>query len=136
VPSEDFILRPPTRRNSYGRLRGGVTSKTSRASASERSRDPPAVARSLPAASIVTPKSRHFATQWRFHGSFARPPNGATRPEAPHPVAHATSSGSHRYATVSPSQSLAAVVPIRPHVSHTTITGSHPSGWRTFATSR
>ena len=47
-PFDVDILRPPMLRNSYGKLIGGSRSNTSRAIASERSREPPAVARSLP----------------------------------------------------------------------------------------
>ena len=75
-------------RNSYGTLRGGSRSKTSRAIASQRSRDPPAVARSLPQPSIVTPKWLHLAAQSTLKGSLAAPPNGAIQPVVPQPRAH------------------------------------------------
>ena len=94
-PFEVDIFLPPMFRNSYGTLIGGSRSKTSRAIASDRSRDPPAVARSLPHGSIVTPNSDHCAAHSRFQGSFAAPPNGATQPVAPQPFAHVTRSGRH-----------------------------------------
>ena len=94
-PLEVDIFLPPMLMNSYGTLSGGSRSKTSRAIASERSRDPPAVERSLPHGSIVTPNSDHWAAHSRFHGSFARPPNGDVQPEWPQPVAHVTSRSRH-----------------------------------------
>ena len=115
-PFEVDIFRPPMLRNSYGKLSGGSRSKTSRAIASERSRDPPAVARSLPLGSIVTPNRLHCAAHSRFQGSFAVPPNGDTRPVQPQPVAHSTRSGRQATATVSPSQSDAIVVPTLPQL--------------------
>src|ERR1035437_7757078 len=93
--------------------------------ASERSRDPPAVARSLPQPSIVTPSRPHFAAHSRFQGSLARPPSGETRPSWPQPFAQATMSGLHWYASVEPSQPIAYVVPILPHCSQITWIGSH-----------
>ena len=80
-------------RNSYGKLSGGSRSNTSRAIASDRSREPPAVARSLPLGSIVTPNRLHCAAHSRFQGSLAAPPNGAIRPVQPQPIAHVTRSG-------------------------------------------
>ena len=94
-PFEVDIFLPPMLRNSYGTLSGGSRSNTSRAIASLRSREPPAVARSLPQASMVTPKSDHWAAQSRFQGSLAAPPNGEIRPDAPQPRAHSTRSGRH-----------------------------------------
>ena len=94
-PFEVDIFLPPTFRNSYGTLIGGSRSNTSRAIASDRSRDPPAVARSLPHGSIVTPNSDHCAAHSRFQGSFARPPNGEIQPDAPQPRAQVTSSARH-----------------------------------------
>ena len=135
-PFEVDILRPPMLRNSYGKLRGGSRSKTSRAIAFDRSRDPPAVARSLPLGSIVTPNRLHCAAHSRFQGSFALPPNGLTRPVQPQPVAHSTRSGWHAMATVSPSQSDAIVVPTLPQLGQMTPTGSQWSGCWTFATRR
>ena len=85
-PLDVDILRPPMLRNSYGTLSGGSRSNTSRAIASLRSRDPPAVDRSLPPGSMVTPKSDHWAAHSRFHGSFAAPPNGLIQPDEPQPL--------------------------------------------------
>src|SRR4051812_12427718 len=112
-------------RNSYGTLSGGSRSKTSRAIASDRSREPPAVDRSLPHGSIVTPKNDHWAAHSRFQGSFARPANGETRPVQPQPVAHVTRSFRHSTWTVCPSQSVANVVPTLPQLGQMTETGSH-----------
>ena len=72
-PLEVDIFLPPMLRNSYGTLSGGSRSNTSRAIASRRSREPPAVERSLPHGSMVTPKSDHWAAHSRFQGSFAAP---------------------------------------------------------------
>ena len=58
-------------------LSGGSRSKTRRLIASARSREPPAVARSLPQPSIVAPVRPQRAAQSTFQTSFARPPNGA-----------------------------------------------------------
>ena len=135
-PFEVDIFLPPMLMNSYGTLSGGSRSKTSRAIASERSRDPPAVERSLPHGSIVTPNSDHWAAHSRFHGSFARPPNGDTQPEWPQPVAHVTSCARHSYLTSSPSQSVTIVVPILPQFSQTTWSGCQASGCWTLATRR
>ncbi len=90
LPFEVDILRPPMLRNSYATLSGGSRSYTSRAIASDRSRDPPAVERSLPHGSMVTPNSDHCAAHSRFHGSFAAPPNGEIRPVVPQPLAQVT----------------------------------------------
>ncbi len=79
-PLDVDIFLPPMLRNSYGKLSGGSRSNTSRAMALDRSREPPAVARSLPLGSIVTPNRLHWAAHSRFQGSFAAPPNGAIRP--------------------------------------------------------
>ena len=87
-PLDVDIFLPPMLRNSYGTLSGGSRSNTSRAIASERSREPPAVERSLPPGSIVTPKSDHWAAHSRFQGSFAAPPNGLIQPDEPQPRAH------------------------------------------------
>ncbi|GIW20855.1 MAG: hypothetical protein KatS3mg065_1151 [Chloroflexota bacterium] len=94
-PREVDIFRPPRLTNSYGTLSGGSRSKTSRAMASERSRDPPAVERSLPQGSMVTPKMLHWAAHSRFQGSFARPPKGDVQPLIPQPFAQATRFGRH-----------------------------------------
>ena len=94
-PFEVDIFRPRMLRNSYGTLRGGSLPNTSRAMASERSREPPAVDRSLPAGSMVTPNRSHLAAQSTLYGSLARPPNGETSPLWPQPVAHVTRSGRH-----------------------------------------
>src|SRR5215207_6968323 len=117
-------------------LIGGSRSKTSRAMASERSREPPAVARSLPFGSMVTPNSDHCAAHSRFHGSFAAPANGETHPLVPHPRAHVTRSGRHWKKTFSPSHSETIVVPTFPQVGQMTETGCHVSGCRTLATRR
>src|SRR5215218_11469369 len=113
-PFEVDIFLPPTLRNSYGTLIGGSRSKTSRAIASERSREPPAVARSLPHGSIVTPNSDHWAAHSRFQGSLAAPPNGAIQPELPQPLAHVTSSARHSKYACSPSHFVTIVVPTLP----------------------
>ena len=89
-PLDVDIFLPPMLRNSYGTLSGGSRSKISRAMASLRSRDPPAVERSLPHGSMVTPKSDHWAAHSRFQGSLALPPNGEIQPAAPQPFAHST----------------------------------------------
>ena len=136
TPFEVDIFRPPRFRNSYGKLSGGWRSNTSRAIASDRSRDPPAVARSLPLGSIVTPNRLHWAAHSRFHGSLAVPPNGAIRPVQPQPTAHVTRSGRHATDTVSPSQSDAIVVPTLPQPGQTTPSGSQCSGCWTLATRR
>jgi hypothetical protein len=94
-PFDVDIFLPPMFRNSYGILSGGSRSKTSRAIASDRSREPPAVARSLPFGSIVTPKCDHCAAHSRFQGSFALPPNGEIQPLSPQPRAQATSDVRH-----------------------------------------
>src|SRR3954447_17156487 len=104
--------------------------------ASLRSRDPPRVDRSLPQGSMVTPHSDHCAAHSRFQGSFAAPFHGATRPLHPQPFAQVTRSGLHATATVSPSQSVAKVVPTLPQFGHTTLTGSQLSGCCTLATRR
>ena len=64
----------PRLRNSYGMLSGGSRSKTCRLIASARSREPPAVARSLPQPSIVAPIRPQRAAQSTFQTSLARPP--------------------------------------------------------------
>ena len=96
--------RGPSRSTSCGRrcsgtrtgtLSGGSRSKTSRAIVSARSRDPPAVERSLPHGSIVTPKMLHWAAHSRFQPSLPRPPNGLIQPDAPQPWAHVTRFGRH-----------------------------------------
>src|SRR5688572_6306750 len=94
-PLDVDIFLPPMLRNSYGTLSGGSRSNTSRAIASDRSREPPAVDRSFPHGSIVTPSSDHWAAHSRFHGSFAEPPKGEVQPLAPHPCAHVTRSLRH-----------------------------------------
>src|ERR1041385_1898930 len=99
---------------------GGSRSKTSRAMASERSREPPAVARSLPHGSIVTPNSDHCAAHSRFQGSFAAPPNGESQPDEPHPRAHVTRSARHSKKTFSPSHFVTIVVPTLPQVGQIT----------------
>ena len=86
--------------------------------------------------SIVTPNRLHCAAHSRFQGSFAAPPNGATRPVQPQPTAQSTRSRRHSTATVSPSQSEEIVVPTLPQFGHTTLTGSQWSGCWTFATRR
>src|SRR6185503_399488 len=133
-PLDVDIFRPPIFRNSYGTLIGGSRSNTSRAIASERSRDPPAVARSLPHGSIVTPNSDHCAAHSRFHGSLAAPPNGEAQPDDPQPFAHVTRSGRHSKNTFCPSHFETIVVPTRPHVGQMTEIGCHVSGCRTLAT--
>src|SRR5687767_16005119 len=105
-------------RNSYGTLSGGSRSNTSRAIASDRSREPPAVARSLPLGSMVTPNSDHCAAHSRFQGSLAFPPNGEIPPLSPQPPAQATSDGRHSYKTRSPSHWVTVVVPTLPQVGH------------------
>src|SRR5262245_2087470 len=135
-PFEVDIFLPAMFRNSYGKLSGGSRSYTSRAIALLRSLEPPAVARSLPLGSIVTPNRLHCAAHSRFQGSFAAPPNGLTRPDQPQPFAHATRSGLHSTLTVSPSQSLAIVVPTLPQLGQTTPSGSQWSGCWTLATRR
>ena len=65
---------------------GGSWSKTRRAIASARSRDPPAVARSLPQPSIVAPTRPQRAAQSTFQTILARPPNGETRPRKAAPA--------------------------------------------------
>src|SRR3990170_2161277 len=105
-PFEVDIFLPPILRNSYGTLSGGSRSNTSRAIASERSREPPAVERSLPHGSIVTPRSDHWAAHSRFQGSFAAPPNGEIQPFAPHPCAQVTRALRHSKYTCSPFQSV------------------------------
>ena len=135
-PLDVDIFLPAMLRNSYGKLSGGSRSKTSRAMALLRSREPPAVARSLPFGSIVTPNRLHCAAHSRFQGSLPVPPNGETRPVQPQPVAHSTRSARQATATVSPSQSDAMVVPTRPQLGHTMPTGSQWSGCWTFATRR
>ena len=94
-PFDVDIFLPPMLRNSYGTLSGGSRSNTSRAMASLRSRDPPAVERSLPHGSMVTPNSDHWAAHSRFQGSFAAPPNGEIQPDEPQPRAHVTRFGRH-----------------------------------------
>ena len=135
-PLDVDIFLPPMLRNSYGKLSGGSRSKTSRLIASDRSRDPPAVARSLPFGSIVTPNRLHCAAHSRFQGSFAAPPNGAIRPVQPQPMAHSTRSARQATETVSPSQSDAIVVPTLPQLGQMTPTGSQWSGCCTLATRR
>ena len=127
-PLEVDIFLPPMLRNSYGTLSGGSRSKTSRAIASDRSRDPPAVERSLPQGSIVTPNSDHWAAHSRFQGSFARPPNGATQPEWPQPRAQSTRCSRHSKNTRSPSHFVTIVVPILPQLSQMTLTGCQSCG--------
>src|SRR6186997_3454963 len=105
-PLEVDIFLPPMLRNSYGTLSGGSRSNTSRAIASDRSREPPAVDRSLPQGSIVTPNSDHCAAHSRFQGSFPLPPNGLIQPDVPQPWAHVTRSARHSKETSSPFQSV------------------------------
>ena len=136
LPFEVDILRPPMFRNSYGTLIGGSRSNTSRAIASDRSRDPPAVARSLPHGSIVTPNSDHCAAHSRFHGSFARPPKGEIQPCVPQPRAQVTRSARHSKYTSSPFHSVTIVVPTRPQEGQMTEIGCQASGCRTLATRR
>ena len=135
-PFEVDIFLPSTLRNSYGTLIGGSRSKTSRAIASERSRDPPAVERSFPHGSMVTPKMPHWAAHSRFHPSFAQPPNGEIQPLRPQLRAHFTRSGRHSYQTRSPSHLVTIVVPTRPQFSQMTWIGCHSSGCWTWATRR
>ena len=78
-----------------GMLSGGSRSKTRREIASARSREPPAVARSLPQPSIVAPTRPQRAAQSTFQTILARPPKGETRPLKPQPVAHSTRSARH-----------------------------------------
>ena len=92
APRDVLILRPPMFRNSYGTLSGGSRSNTRRLMASARSREPPAVARSLPQPSIVAPVRPQRAAQSTFQTSLARPPKGEVRPWWPQPVAHSTRS--------------------------------------------
>src|SRR3990170_6740272 len=101
-PLDVDIFLPPILRNSYGTLSGGSRSKISRAIASDRSREPPAVERSLPHGSIVTPRIDHWAAHSRFQGSFAAPPNGEIQPLVPQPRAQVTSSLRHSKWTCSP----------------------------------
>ena len=115
-------------------LSGGSRSKTSLAMASDRSREPPAVARSLPFGSMVTPKSDHCAAHSRFHGSLVVPPNGEIQPLSPQPVAHVTRSGRHSNRTRSPSHSVTIVVPTFPQFGQMTLMGCHVSGCCTLAT--
>src|SRR6478609_1346437 len=98
-------------RNSYGTFSGGSRSKTSRAIASERSREPPAVERSLPHGSIVTPNSDHWAAHSRFQPSLPLPPNGEVQPDVPQPFAQVTSCSRHSKKTRSPSHFVTIVVP-------------------------
>src|SRR4051812_33405252 len=136
LPLEVDIFLPPMLMNSYGTLSGGSRSNTSRAIASARSRDPPAVDRSLPHGSIVTPNSDHWAAHSRFQPSFAVPPNGEIQPLEPQPRAHVTSRSRHSKNARSPSHSVTIVVPTLPHVGQTTWIGCQLSGCRTFATRR
>ena len=71
-PLDVDIFRPPMLRNSYGKLSGGSRSKTSRLIASDRSREPPAVARSLPLG-LWSPRT----------GSTAQPTRGSTAASRP-----------------------------------------------------
>ena len=136
TPLELDIFLPPRLRNSYGTLSGGSRSNTSRAIASLRSREPPAVDRSLPPGSMVTPNSDHWAAHSRFQGSFAAPPNGLIQPDVPQPCAQVTRSARHSKKTFSPSQSVTIVVPTFPQFGQTTPTGCHVSGCWTLATRR
>src|SRR2546425_88508 len=108
-PLEVDILRPPMFRNSYGTLSGGSRSKTSRAIASLRSREPPAVERSLPHGSIVTPNNDHWAAHSRFQGSLPAPPNGLIQPDEPQPRAQVTRSARHSKKMRSPSHAVTIV---------------------------
>src|SRR6185369_12835535 len=135
-PFEVDISLPPLFRNSYGTVSGGSRSKISRAIASARSRDPPAVERSLPHGSIVTPKSDHWAAHSRFQPSLPVPPNGEIQPDVPQPRAHVTSCSRHSKNTRSPSHWVTIVVPILPQFGQTTWIGCQLSGCWTFATRR
>ena len=135
-PFDVDIFLPPMLRNSYGKLSGGSASKTSRLMALLRSREPPAVARSFPFGSMVTPNRLHCAAHSRFQGSLAAPPKGEMRPVQPQPVAHSTRSARQATETVSPSQSDAIVVPILPQVGQIAPSGSQWSGCWTLATRR
>ena len=117
-------------------MSGGSRSKTSRAMASERSREPPAVDRSLPHGSMVTPKSDHWAAHSTFQGSLPVPPNGEIQPDVPQPVAQVTRSARHSKKTRSPSHFVTIVVPTLPHVGQMTLNGCHVSGCWTLATRR
>ena len=77
---------------------------------------------------MVTPNRLHCAAHSRFQGSLAAPPNGAIRPVQPQPVAHSTRSARQSTATVSPSQSVAIVVPTFPQLGHTAPSGSQARG--------
>ena len=85
-PFDVDIFLPPMLRNSYGTFKGGSRSNTSRAIASDRSREPPAVARSLPFGSIVTPNSDH----WAAHSRFQRQLRAAAERRDPAALAAAT----------------------------------------------
>src|SRR3954454_19490704 len=102
--------------------------------ASARSRDPPAVERSLPHGSRVTPKRDHCAAHSRFQPSLLLPPNGETQPDDPQPRAQVTSRSRHSKNTRSPSHSVTIVVPTLPQVGQTTWIGCQLSGCWTFAT--
>src|SRR5262249_30223536 len=115
-------------------LSGGSRSNTSRAIASDRSREPPAVARSLPHGSIVTPNSDHWAAHSRFQGSLAAPPYGLIQPLWPQPRAQVTRSGRHSWYTRSPSQWVTIVVPTFPQFGQITLMGCQLSGCWTLAT--
>src|SRR4029079_8104341 len=119
-PLDVDIFLPPMFRNSYGTLSGGSRAKTSRALASARSRDPPAVDRSLPHGSIVTPNRDHWAAHSRFQPSFPLPPKGDIQPGVPQPRAHVTSCSRHSKYTRSPSQFVTIVVPTLPQFGQTT----------------
>jgi hypothetical protein len=131
-PFEVDIFLPPMLMNSYGTLSGGSRSKTSRAIASDRSRDPPAVERSLPHGSIVTPNSDHWAAHSRFQGSFAgrRTGDPAGRPQ---PVAHVTRSRRHSNETARRPSRSTIVVPTLPQFGQIDRTGATRPGagrWR------
>src|SRR5215203_6694620 len=104
--------------------------------ASERSREPPAVDRSFPPGSMVTPKIDHWAAHSRFQGSLALPPKGLIVPLVPQPRAQVTRSGRHSKLTCSPSHAVTIVVPTLPQVGQMTLIGCHVSGCWTLATRR
>src|SRR5262249_31987498 len=95
IPRDDELLEPPTRKNSYGWLSGGVYPRISRDTAFATSRDPPLVVWSFPAPSIVTPSTFHLAAHSSFQGSLPAPPNGLTHPSEPQPTAQDTSDSMH-----------------------------------------
>ena len=126
-PFEVDIFLPPMFRNSYGTLSGGSRSNTSRAIASLRSRDPPAVARSLPQLdrhAEQPPLRRPLEVPRQLRGAAER--RDPARPAAARRPRHEV--GLHATATVSPSQSVASVVPTLPQFGQMTPTGSHAAG--------